>query len=133
MPKAIETTASANDERSVGAGLTGAGPSVPCPRGHAETMDGPPLELDFAAELRFFLAPRQRAGTVLAAHDGTSSLGHVVESLGVPLPEVGRLAVNGQAVTPAHRPAHGDAAQVGGVRRPQPLASARFVLDVHLG
>ncbi len=67
------------------------------------------------------------------AHDGTSSLGHVVESLGVPLPEVGRLAVNGQAVTPAHRPAHGDAAQVGGVRRPQPLASARFVLDVHLG
>lgn len=133
MPKAIETTASANDERSVGAGLTGAGPSVPCPRGHAETMDGPPLELDFAAELRFFLAPRQRAGTVLAAPDGTSSLGHVVESLGVPLPEIGRLIVNDQLGQPSYRPRGGERVLVQAMRRPQQVPAARFLLDVHLG
>ena len=36
-----------------------------------------------------FLAPRHRAGRVPVACDGVSSLGHVVESLGVPLPETG--------------------------------------------
>ena len=67
------------------------------------------------------------------ACDGTSSLGHVVESLGVPLPEVGRLAVNGRPVPPGYRPGGGDLIDVGAVDRPQPLPSARFLLDVHLG
>ena len=39
-----------------------------------------------AAELRLFLRPG-RDGPVRVALDGTSSLGHVVESLGVPLTE----------------------------------------------
>src|SRR5260370_9240276 len=85
------------------------------------------------AELRLFLRPGRRGGAVPAAVDGTSSLGHVVESLGVPLTEVGRLLVNGEPATAGYRPGTGDVVTVDAVRRPQPLASARFVLDVHLG
>lgn len=80
-----------------------------------------------------FLAPRHRDGHALVAWDGTSSLGHVVESLGVPLTEVGGLLVNGEPATPGHRLSEGDVVDVNPVRRPQPLPSARFILDVHLG
>ena len=93
------------------------------------------LEADvrFAAELRFFLAPRHRGGQVQVTRDRVSSLGHVVESLGVPLPEVGSLVVNGAPVMPSYRLAAGDVAEVAAVGRPQRLPSARFILDVHLG
>jgi uncharacterized protein len=86
-----------------------------------------------AAELRLFLRPGRRGGPVAVAVDGTSSLGHVVESLGVPLTEVGRLLVNGVPAVAGYRPGDRDVVTVGAVRRPQQLASARFVLDVHLG
>jgi uncharacterized protein with PIN domain len=89
--------------------------------------------LRFAGELRFFLAARHRCGLVGIAADGTSTLGHVVESLGVPLPEVGRLTVDGAVVTPAHRFRGGEFADVAAVPRPQRPPRARFVLDVHLG
>lgn len=94
------------------------------------------LRLRFPAELRLFLAARHRAdGEVLVTHDGTSSLGHVVESLGVPLPEVGSVLADGRQVTASYRPRAGERVEVRAVRRPQeprpePL---RFVLDVHLG
>jgi uncharacterized protein len=93
----------------------------------------PEAEVRIAAGLRVFLAPRHRGGRVRVACDGTSSLGHVVESLGVPLPEVGRLTVNGRLVATAYRLNGGDVAGVGAMRRPQRLPSARFLLDVHLG
>jgi len=86
-----------------------------------------------AAELRLFLRPGRRGGPVAVAVDGTSSLGHVVESLGVPLTEVGRLLVNGEPTAPGYRPAGGDVVAVEAVRRPQQLTPARFALDVHLG
>ena len=86
-----------------------------------------------AAELRLFLRPDRRSAPVAVALDGTSSLGHVVESLGVPLPEADRLLVNGEPAAPGYRPRNGDVVAVEPVRRPQQLASARFVLDVHLG
>ncbi|HYZ55517.1 MAG TPA: Mut7-C RNAse domain-containing protein [Streptosporangiaceae bacterium] len=95
--------------------------------------EAPELTVHFAAGLRFFLAPRHRGGQVRVPADGISSLGHVVESLGVPLPEAGALRVNGQPVTAAYRPSGGDVAEVAAVARPQPLPSARFILDVHLG
>ena len=85
------------------------------------------------AELAFFLRPGRRGGPVPVTLDGTSTLGHVVESLGVPLTEVGRLLVNGEPAGPGYRPGHGDAITVEAVRRPQHLARAGFVLDVHLG
>jgi uncharacterized protein with PIN domain len=96
-------------------------------------MTGAEAEVRFAAELRLFLAPRHRVGPVPVTCDGMSSLGHVIVSLGVPLPEVGSLAVNGGQAAPGYRLAGGDVAEAGAVRRPQPLPSQRFVLDVHLG
>jgi uncharacterized protein len=93
----------------------------------------PEAEIRFAAGLLLFLAPRHRAGRVRVACDGTPTLGHVVESVGVPLPEVGGLAVNGRPAAPSFRLSGGDVADVGAVRRPQPLPSPRFLLDVHLG
>ncbi|MGE5290388.1 MAG: Mut7-C RNAse domain-containing protein, partial [Micromonosporaceae bacterium] len=91
------------------------------------------VDIRFAPALRLFLAPRHRDGHARVAYDGTSSLGHVIESLGVPLPEVGALAVNGQPAQAAHRLSDGDAVEVDAVQRPQPVPSARFILDVHLG
>ena len=96
-------------------------------------MNQAQAQLVVSAELRFFLRPGRRCGPVRVALDGTSSLGHVVESLGVPLTEVGRLMVNGLPAVPGYRPGSGDMVNVEAVRRPQRLRSARFVLDVHLG
>ena len=56
-----------------------------------------------------------------------------MQSVGVPLTEVGHLVVNGTAVTPGYRPAGGDVVQVAAMARPQPVPTARFTLDVHLG
>jgi uncharacterized protein len=86
-----------------------------------------------AAELGLFLRPGRRGAPVRVALDGTSSLGHLVQSLGVPLTEVGRLLVNGEPALPGYRPGSGDVVTVDPVRRPQQLEPARFVLDVHLG
>jgi uncharacterized protein with PIN domain len=64
-----------------------------------------------------------------------SSLGHVVESLGVPLTEVGALVVDGREVPASYVPAGGESVGVRPVARPQrvPGAPLRFLLDVHLG
>jgi uncharacterized protein with PIN domain len=92
------------------------------------------IVIEFARELRLFLAARHRNGRVEAAVDGTSSLGHVIESLGVPLPEVGTLLLEGDPVAPSHRPTGGEHVTVLAVSRPQPTPSPpRFLLDVHLG
>ena len=96
-------------------------------------MEGSRLELSFAAELRLFLAPRDRAGQVLAACDGASSLGHIVESAGVPLPEVGMLLLSDRRVDSSYQPHPGDRIRIEPVRRPQRLREPRFLLDVHLG
>jgi uncharacterized protein with PIN domain len=90
-------------------------------------------EVRFAPELRMFLAPRHRDGRVRVACDGVSTLGHVVESLGVPLTEIGSLVVNGVGAGPGRRLAAGDVAEARGADRPQRLPDARFILDVHLG
>ncbi len=91
-------------------------------------MDQVQAQVMVSAELSFFLRPGRRSGPVRVALDGTSTLGHLVESLGVPLTEVGRLQVNGGPAGPGYRPAHGDVVGVEAVRRPQHLPSARFVL-----
>jgi uncharacterized protein with PIN domain len=97
-------------------------------------MARPELSIRFAGELWMFLAPRNRRTRVAVGLDETSTLGHMVEALGVPLPEVGRLLVNGRQAAPGYRPAPGDDAYVGAVERPQRLPGPpRFVLDVHLG
>ncbi|MFI1953527.1 Mut7-C RNAse domain-containing protein [Streptomyces xinghaiensis] len=99
-------------------------------------MSEPEVCLRFDPGLRMLLTPRHRGAEVRVAPDGTSSLGHVVESLGVPLPEVGELLVGGHPVETSRRPRAGDVVEVREVRRPQPLPDGgppRFLLDVHLG
>jgi uncharacterized protein with PIN domain len=90
--------------------------------------------IDFAPELRLFLATGQRSGRSTARVDGASTLGHLVESLGVPLTEVGALLADGRAVAVGYVPTGGEEIAVRGVVRPQRLPAApRFLLDVHLG
>ena len=86
-----------------------------------------------APELRFLLPARHRRAEVPVALDGASSLGHVVESLGVPRTEVGALLVVGGEVSVGYRPRDGDVVDVLPMARPQPIAEPRFLLDVHLG
>ncbi len=104
--------------------------------GTGPAAGAPPVLLYFAAELCFFLPVRHRAGQVTVTPDGTSSLGHVVESAGVPLTEVGTLIVDGSPAPARYRPRGGEQVRVASVGRPQPVAGCgvpRFVLDVHLG
>lgn len=91
--------------------------------------------LRFDEDLWFFLAPRNRGPDVRMPQDGTSTAGHLIESLGVPLTEVGSLAAAGAPVPVSGRPAAGDVVEVHTVARPQPLPALppRFLLDVHLG
>lgn len=87
------------------------------------------------AELRVFLPSGRRAPAVPAPVDGVSTLGHLVESLGIPLTEVGGLRVDGADTPAGHLPVPGENVEVLPVPRPQqvPGAPLRFLLDVHLG
>jgi uncharacterized protein with PIN domain len=98
-------------------------------------VNGPEIHVEFAPELHVFVPRARRDGAVRAATDGVSSLGHVIESLGVPLTEVGALVVGGREVPVSHVPVAGEAVTVRTVARPQqvPGAPLRFLLDVHLG
>ena len=101
--------------------------------GYAGKMNRAQAVVIVAAELRLLLRPGRRSGPVAVAVDGTSSLGHMVQSLGIPLTKAGRLLVNGELAGPGYRPGNADVVTVEAVRRPQQLTPARFVLDVHLG
>ncbi|MER6915735.1 Mut7-C RNAse domain-containing protein [Streptomyces sp. NPDC000594] len=98
-------------------------------------MNGPEIQLNVAPELRLFIPSERRGGRTALITDGVSTLGHAIESLGVPLTEAGRVLVDGRAVPFSHIPAAGESVEVYGVERPQrvPGAPLRFLLDVHLG
>src|SRR5260221_11268573 len=89
------------------------------------------VELRFVAELRMFLARANRAGTVRMATDGTSSLGHVVESAGVPLTEVGSLLVNDRLPRPPDQPRPGDRGRLEARNPPQPPPRPGISLAAH--
>ncbi|MEU9398489.1 Mut7-C RNAse domain-containing protein [Streptomyces sp. SID4985] len=99
-------------------------------------MSTPGIHVEVAPDLRLFL-PQARRGTgaCAVAIDGVSTLGHLVESLGIPLTEVGTLLADGHEVPPSHLPAPGESVTVRPVPHPQrvPGAPLRFLLDVHLG
>ncbi|GLF97430.1 Mut7-C RNAse domain-containing protein [Streptomyces yaizuensis] len=99
-------------------------------------MNRPEIHLSVAPELRLFVPSAYRADTgATLVTDGVSTLGHAVESLGVPLTEAGRLLADGRPVTVSHIPHAGERVEVSAVERPQrvPGAPLRFLLDVHLG
>jgi uncharacterized protein with PIN domain len=86
-------------------------------------------------ELRFLLPRRSRdSGEVDLPRDPTATVGHVVQSVGVPLTEVGDMVVAGVSVSSASRLQEQDYLDVVVRARPQPLnGPALFLLDVHLG
>ncbi|MFE1955721.1 Mut7-C RNAse domain-containing protein [Streptomyces sp. NPDC059524] len=99
-------------------------------------MNGPEILVQVAPELGLFVPAQWRSGEPAPlVTDGVSTLGHVVESLGVPLTEAGTLRVDGHDVPTAHVPSAGERVEVLPVHRPQevPGAPLRFLLDVHLG
>ncbi|WP_122818957.1 Mut7-C RNAse domain-containing protein [Nocardioides pantholopis] len=85
--------------------------------------------------LQFFLPAKHRGAEQVLPADGTSTVGHLLASLGVPRTEVGELRAGGVPVPLSYRPAPGDRIEVAAARRPQaaPTSPPRFVLDVHLG
>jgi len=98
----------------------------------------------FLAELNDFLPPSKRR--VYFTHDfkERASIKDMIESLGVPHPEVDLIVVNGESVDFSYIVQDCDRIDVypisasGGVTslvsvRPQALSIYRFVLDVHLG
>ncbi len=93
------------------------------------------VHLRLHPDLALFVRADRRRREFAVPHDGTSSLGHLIESVGVPLTEVGALRSGGTQVEPVYRPRPGDTIEVDPVQRPQraPTTPPRFLLDVHLG
>jgi uncharacterized protein with PIN domain len=97
-------------------------------------VERPEIWIGFDPALHVFVAGQRQQGRSSVRTDGASTLGHVVESLGVPLTEVGSLLVDGREVPAGHIPGAGEEVSVLAVVRPQALPGpARFLLDVHLG
>jgi uncharacterized protein len=86
----------------------------------------------FLGRLKDFLPPDRREQTIRVGFRGRQTLKHLVESLGVPHPEVGRVQVKGQERPLSTITQDGDEAEV----HPIPNGCAiepRFLLDNHLG
>jgi uncharacterized protein with PIN domain len=92
------------------------------------------IQIEFDPALHLFVPAAHRAGSTAVGTDGTSTLGHVVESLGAPLTEVGELEVDGRPASVSHIPADGESVTVHAVVQPQVVdGPLRFLLDIHLG
>jgi uncharacterized protein with PIN domain len=87
----------------------------------------------FHGELNYFLAPRNRHASFDHPVGATDTLKHVIESLGVPHTEVGRLVVNGEQRDWSQRLSGGEYIDVLPHVLPIHLNSAKFVVDGHLG
>jgi uncharacterized protein with PIN domain len=96
-------------------------------------MTGETVIVRIAGPLRFLLPARHRDGVLVVAVDGSSTVVHVVESLGVPRTEVGQVHVNGQPAGVSARLRDNDVVDVPERPRPQPVSRGGFLLDVHLG
>ena len=98
----------------------------------------------FYEELNDFLHPSKQKREFPYAFQGNPSVKHVIESIGVPHPEVDLILANGRSVDFNYRLANGDRVSVYPVfesfdisplvrLRPGPLRKSAFVVDVHLG
>ena len=94
----------------------------------------PEVLLVVPPELRFLLPLGRREGELPVRADPTDTVGHVVQSAGIPLTEVGALLLDDVAVGRSARVREGRLAVLP-VARPQraPTDPPRFLLDVHLG
>ncbi len=86
----------------------------------------------FHGILEDHLPPGQRGRPLFARFDAGQTVKHLIASLGVPHPEVGRVVVNGVESTLSRQVQDGDDVQVC-ERAPGHAGEPRFVLDTHLG
>ncbi len=98
----------------------------------------------FYADLNFFLPPRKRQRILIYPFTVSTTVKDVIESLGIPHPEVELILANGHSVDFGYLVRDGDhlaiyphfrSLDVSALSRvkPPPLAEPRFILDVHLG
>ncbi len=87
----------------------------------------------FHGELNDFLTPAKRNTEFQHPAGATDTIKHVVESLGVPHTEIGRITVNGQTVSDSARLTEGDHVGLFPPSLPVILKEPRFLLDGHLG
>ncbi|PPK92903.1 hypothetical protein CLV92_11276 [Kineococcus xinjiangensis] len=86
-----------------------------------------------AGPLRFLLPrPARTTGAVRSAEAGASA-GHLVQSAGVPLTEVGRILLDGAPAGPGTPVPAGSRLEVEPVSRPEAVPAGGFLLDVHHG
>lgn len=101
-------------------------------------------EFHFHAELNDFLPPPKRQVTITHQFAEKTSIKDMIESLGVPHPEIDCIEVNGGFVDFSYIVNDGDIINIYPIFvtgnatptvlvRPKPLDIFRFVLDVHLG
>jgi uncharacterized protein with PIN domain len=84
-------------------------------------------------ELNGFLSPARRDTTFVHTVGATDTLKHVLESLGIPHTEIGRVAVNGTRADSGVTASGGDLIEVWPHNPPVSLPEMRFVVDGHLG
>jgi hypothetical protein len=102
-------------------------------------------DFHFYAELNDFLPPKKRHVTITHVFEERASIKDIIESLGVPHPEVDYIEVNSKPVDFSYIVTDSDRIHVYPISaatentssvslvRPQPLKFPRFVLDIHLG
>ncbi len=95
----------------------------------------PQVTFHLHGRLQDFLPAARRGAPVVCVFRGPQSVKHLLESLDVPHPEVGKVHCNGRAVGLAYLPADGEVLHIypwpdGSV---PPQRPPRFVLDGHLG
>ena len=84
--------------------------------------------------LRFLLPLRDRhAGARRLPFDPDATVGHLVQSAGVPLTEAGRLRLDGEPVSRGARTGPGAVVDVDPAPRPEPLPDGGLLADVGLG
>ena len=86
----------------------------------------------FFGRLKDFLHQEQRDQVITAHFRGRQSIKHLVESLGVPHPEIGQVQVNGREGKLSAITQDGDQVEVHPVPNGPPV-EPRFLLDNHLG
>jgi uncharacterized protein with PIN domain len=92
-----------------------------------------PVWFRFHGELNDFL-PIEKRNTEFETLAGTTdTLKHVIESLGVPHPEVAHITINGNPGALSQQAAAADHIQVFPHTEPVRIENIRFVLDGHLG
>ena len=111
---------------------------------HASSIDVKPfsVRLNFHGDLGFFLRSRTRSGSIERSLSEKTSVKDVIESCGIPHPEVDVILVDGQTVGFAHTVARDAELDVFPVENCDPLLKekrlqvsfiSKFVADGHLG